>query len=435
MSATAAMNRDPVLNAAVRLVEETFGQCPLRDYAVRFWDGSIWQPAGASASPRFTIVLRHPGALRNLLSGSDLRAGEAYIYDGVDIEGDIEGVFGLADTLLRRDWHLTEKVRAAKLMAHLPTWHPRTEVVHPPQLAGKTHSIDRDRRAVTYHYDISNDFYRLWLDDRMAYSCAYFESRDESLEAAQTNKLDYICRKLRLRAGERLLDFGCGWGSLVIHAAQRYGVNALGITLSRAQAELANERIRQAGLEQRCRVELCDYRDVPANESYDKAVSVGMFEHVGEEVLPQYFERAFRLLRAGGVFLNHGIARAALRRPKRATFISTYVFPDGDLVPISTTLRVAEGVGFEIRDVESLREHYALTLRQWVSRLEKHADEARRVAGEVMFRIFRLYMAGSAHWFATGRNNIYQALMVKPDGATCEFPLTRTDWYARDTGQ
>lgn len=414
----------------MRLVAETFGSCTARNYAVRFWDNSIWQPTSSAGPPRFTIVLRHPGALRYLLSPSDLRAGEAYIYGGIDIEGDVEAAFELADALFGREWRLKDKLHLARLMARFPPWRPPVKVVSQPRISGKAHSIDRDRRAITYHYDISNDFFRLWLDDQMVYSCAYFESPHESLEAAQTNKLDYICRKLRLRPGERLVDVGCGWGQLIMHAARKYGVESLGITLSRAQAELARERIRQSGLESLCHVEVCDYRDLRDEGRYDKAVSVGMFEHVGEEMLAPYFERVFRILRAGGVFLNHGIARAGnLRRRNHPTFVSTYVFPDGDLVPVSKSLRAAESVGFEVRDVESLREQYALTLRQWVDRLEKNAAEAKRLAGDVIFRAFRLYMAGAAHWFATGRNNIYQVLMVKPDGGKCGLPLTRADWY------
>lgn len=298
-------------------------------------------------------------------------------------------------------------------------------------MLGRRHSKARDRRAVTYHYDVPGEFYALWLDQRMVYSCAYFATPDEDLDAAQERKLDLICRKLRLRRGEKLLDIGCGWGRLIIHAARRYGVEALGITLSEPQAELANERIRRAGLEDRCRVEVRDYREIEDWGAYDKLVSVGMFKHVGEARLAVYFSRAYRLLRPGGVFLNHGISRNPGTPERRGpTFISRHVFPDGELVPIGTTLSAAEGRGFEVRDVESPREHYVLTLGHWVRRLEDNAEEARRIVDETTYRVWRLYMSGSAHGFRTGRINVYQALLVRPDRGESGLPLTRADWYA-----
>jgi cyclopropane-fatty-acyl-phospholipid synthase len=298
-------------------------------------------------------------------------------------------------------------------------------------LNGTLHSKERDRQAVDYHYSVSNDFYALWLDRRMVYSCAYFASSDTALDEAQEQKLDYICRKLRLRPGQRFLDIGCGWGGLVIHASSRYGVDALGVTLSQAQADLANERIAQAGLSARCRVEVRDYRDLDKPSGFDRMASVGMFEHVGERMLPQYFRQAWQLLRPGGVFLNHGIAFTQPQPPSRGpTFFDRYVFPDGELVTLSGTLRAAESTGFEVRDVESLREHYWLTLRQWIRRLESRHEEVRRIADEVTFRVWRLYMAAGAHQFASGRTTLYQTLLCKPDRGATELPLTRSDWYA-----
>jgi cyclopropane-fatty-acyl-phospholipid synthase len=227
----------------------------------------------------------------------------------------------------------------------------------------------------------------------------------------------------------RLLDIGCGWGGLVMYAAQHYGVEAYGITLSLLQAELAQKRIAEAGLSERCRVEVRDYRDVNEEHSFDKIVSVGMFEHVGQALLPTYFQQAWHLLRPGGVFLNHGIASVITEPQRESVFNQRYVFPDGELVPISTTLRAAETSGFEVRDVESLREHYALTLRHWVRRLESHADEVRQLTGDVTYRIWRIYMSASIHAFLTGRNNIYQTLLAKPDRGNSHLPLTRADWY------
>jgi cyclopropane-fatty-acyl-phospholipid synthase len=363
---------------------------------------------------------------------TELALAEAYVHDDFDIEGRIEAVFGLADHLLAgRRRGAVERLRFGARLLALPSGKRPHAGRRTARLRGLKHSKARDRQAVAYHYDVSNDFYALWLDERMVYSCAYFASPDEDLEAAQERKLDYVCRKLRLRRGERLLDIGCGWGGLIVHAARRYGVDAVGITLGEPQAELANERIRQAGVAGRCRAEVRDYREIEEWAGYDKLVSVGMFEHVGEAMLPEYFRRAHRLLRPGGVFLNHGISRKRGEPELRGTsFVERYVFPDGELVPISATLRAAEEGGFEVRDVESLREHYALTLGHWVSRLEARHDEARRITDETTYRVWRLYMSGSVHGFETGRLNVYQTLLSKPDRGESRLPLTRDDWYA-----
>ncbi|HYS43343.1 MAG TPA: class I SAM-dependent methyltransferase, partial [Geobacteraceae bacterium] len=279
--------------------------------------------------------------------------------------------------------------------------------------------------------NVSNGFYRIWLDERMVYSCAYFTSPGDSLDMAQERKLDYICRKLRLNEGDRLLDIGCGWGGLVLHAARNYGVYAHGITLSRPQAELAAQRISAAGLTERCRVEVRDYRELAEEGCYDKIASVGMIEHVGQSRLPDYFAGAFRLLRPGGAFLNHGIAaNAGYPLESEHSFISRYVFPDGELIPINRTLDAIETAGFELRDLESLREHYSLTLRHWLKRLEAAVAAAIAASDETTYRIWRLYMAGSAHGFDLGRMNVYQALLIKPDRGSSGLPLTRADWYA-----
>jgi cyclopropane-fatty-acyl-phospholipid synthase len=409
------------------------GSSQQRNFAVRLWDGTTWQPEPESAEPKsFTLVLQHSGALRRMfLPPSELSLGEAYIYNDFDIEGDITAVFPLADQFINRQWGKLAQVRYGKRLLSLPKTSQARSGDAAAKLRGARHSKERDRQAVTYHYDRSNDFYALWLDRRMVYSCAYFATPDDDLDTAQEHKLEYICRKLRLRLGERLLDIGCGWGALVIYAARRYGVEAYGITLSQPQAELAQQRIQQAGLKEHCRVEVRDYRDINEANSFDKIVSVGMFEHVGEKLLPTYFRQAWQLLRPGGVFLNHGIASdTPLQAQQGTSFVSTYVFPDGELVPISSTLRAAELSGFEVRDVESLREHYALTLRHWLRRLETHADEAGKLTSDITYRTWRLYIAGSAYSFQVGRNNIYQALLAKSDGGESCLPLTRADWYA-----
>jgi cyclopropane-fatty-acyl-phospholipid synthase len=403
-----------------------------RDFAISFWDGSEW-PAEIE-SPRFTLVVRHPDALRRMLKGSanDLSISEAYIKGDLDVVGDLEGAMPVANYLTGRSWSAVTVLRIGKHLLRLPRLDRlRRNTRQGAELTGEPHSVERDRQAVSYHYDVSNDFYALWLDKQMVYSCAYFETGDEDLETAQVRKLDYICRKLRLRPGERLLDIGCGWGGLIMHAARNYGVEALGITLSENQAVLARERIERAGLQKRCRVEVRDYRELGQTEGFEKIVSVGMFEHVGESRLPLYFQQAWRLLRPGGVFLNHGIANRPIDpRPKGPNFISRYVFPDGDLVPINATLRYAEEASFEVRDVESLREHYTLTLRHWAQRLQSRRNEALRAVDEATYRVWRLFLPGSAYGFAAGLLNLYQTVLVKPVEGRSGLPLTRQDWYS-----
>jgi cyclopropane-fatty-acyl-phospholipid synthase len=296
---------------------------------------------------------------------------------------------------------------------------------------------------VRSHYDLSNEFYGLWLDQRMVYSCGYFPTGTEDLDGAQTAKLEHICRKLRLRPGETLLDIGCGWGGLAIYAAEHYGVHATGVTLSPEQARLARERVRAAGLQDRVHIEIQDYRDVPHGTTFDKVASVGMLEHVGRAQMGRYFAEARRLTRPGGLFLAHGIVdeyppnvgalseRAARRLWREGAFIDRYIFPDGQLLPIWELGRSAERAGWEVRDLENLREHYARTLRHWVSRLEVHHDEALSLVGETTYRAWRLYMAGSASAFAAGKLGVVQFILSNTTNAgVSELPPTRADIYA-----
>ncbi len=412
-------------------LDEVIGREGGETVGVRLWDGSHWPHDGASRP--VWLALQHPGALRAMfLPGTELALAEAYLYNDFNIQGDIIAVFDLADRLAKSTGGWSKKMSAVRLLLKLPTdSQPRQGQRGPAQLHGRRHTPERDRRAVRYHYDVSNDFYQLWLDRRMVYSCAYFVSEDLDLDAAQEAKLDYTCRKLRLRAGQRLLDVGCGWGGLVIYAAQKYGVQATGITLSQPQAELANRRIQAAGLGGSCRVEVCDYRELDESQPFDALASIGMFEHVGEALLATYFQKALRLLKPGGVFLNHGIARRENEPPApKPNFNDAYVFPDGELTPINRSLHAAEQAGFEVRDVESLREHYARTLRHWVERLEESHEQALEYVDEPTYRVWRLFMSGSSHGFASGRLNLYQTLLVKPraDGGS-GLPMTRSDWY------
>ena len=415
----------------VEFLDALMGDYPKRDFQVRLWDDTIW---GTERQPRFTLLLKHPGALRAMFSSpSELSLGEAYIHDDFDIEGDVEAAFDLSDYLLGQKRSLRLSFDLKERREKLPkSDRPRADL-HPIEFGGRVHSKGRDRQTIHYHYDLPAEFYALWLDPRMVYSCAYFSKPEEDLDSAQVRKLDYICRKLRLSPGERLLDIGCGWGALIIHAAAHYGVECVGITLSVPQAEVARKRVRAAGLNDLCRVEVSDYRDINHDQQYDRIASVGMFEHVGEALLPEYFDQAWDLLRPGGAFLNHGIAYSATYRRRGPSFTDRYVFPDGEPVPISTSLRAAELSGFELRDVESLREHYALTLHHWVQRLEAHRQEACRITDDTTYRIWRLYMAGSAHGFCSGRLNVYQTLFAKPVRGHSGLPLTRADWYPVQT--
>lgn len=414
----------------LQLLEELFLTESLKGIQVRLWDGDLWPENGETTT---TLVLNHPGALRAMfLPGTEVGMAEAYLYDDIDFEGNIEAIFGLAGSIANEIRSLAKKIKLLNLLKQLPVIPSRPVTQRgPARLKGKPHSIKRDRQAAHYHYDISNDFYSLWLDPDMVYSCGYFSNADDTIETAQAKKLNYICKKLRLQPGQRLLDIGCGWGGLVICAAQNSGVTATGVTLSQPQADYANQRIAELGLSNSCKVLLMDYREILEEKTYDSIVSVGMFEHVGAALLKPYFEKVYRLLKPCGLFLNHGISTTNTTQSLgRNSFSDTYVFPDGELVPIQETIARAENAGFETRDVESLREHYVLTLRQWVERLEKNHASVLRHVDEHTYRVWRLYMAGSIHGFKTGRLNVYQSLFVRSDDqGNTGLPLSRIDWY------
>jgi cyclopropane-fatty-acyl-phospholipid synthase len=292
---------------------------------------------------------------------------------------------------------------------------------------------EHDAEAIAFHYDVSNDFYALFLDRRMVYTCAYYRRPDGDLDQAQEDKLDLVCRKLRLKAGERLLDIGCGWGSLVMWAAKHYGVTARGVTLSRAQADYAADAIQRAGLEDRARVDFLDYRDLPGDLRFDKVAAVGVIEHIGIPNYASYFARVHELLAPGGLFLNHGITRyKQWRRSSQTEFLERHVFPNGQMDDVSHILDVLERASFEILDVESLRAHYARTTQQWVERLQANAERARALVGERTYRTWIAYLASSAVGFTSGTLGLYQVVAARPDPAQREaVPATREDIYAR----
>ena len=445
-----ALSAKPATRGVVGFPQDLF-PAP-RAYSVELWDGS---DLPATEAAKFRLVLQHPAALRRMITPPlELSLGEAYIYGDMDIRGDLFSADQLIDQLAGRTFTAGEALRLLRQALALPTGGPPRAVGRgPARLYGRRHSRVRDRAAIQFHYDVGNDFYSLWLDRNLQYSCAYFAADSDDLDTAQVRKMDHICRKLRLQPGERLLDIGCGWGRLALHAAQHYGVQVLGVTLSQQQWAHAESWVERLGLRHRVRFELKDYRDLQ-EVPFDKVVSIGMFEHVGRDHLPEYFAKAHRLLGPGGLFLNHGISRRAAldriplgpqgsrppawRRWTEAwllgpgSFSQRYVFPDSELVPVSEANLAAEKAGFEVRDVENLREHYALTLRRWVGRLEARGEDARRASDEITFRTWRLFLAAAALGFERGQISVNQTLLSKPDRGQARLPLTRAHLYSGD---
>jgi cyclopropane-fatty-acyl-phospholipid synthase len=399
-------HRTTTLDIYHRLIKASRQPAP----RLELWNGEWHGPAEAPS----TLVLRHPGAIRSLvLPGTDLTAGESYIYDDIDIEGDILHALRFASGLEGLPPLSAPALRVAALALKLPSDLRRLHHSR-PSIRGRLHTPLRDRTVVSHHYDTGNEFFATFLGETMVYSCAYFLDEDESLGTAQIRKLDVICRKLELSPGDRLLDVGCGWGSMVIHAARRHGVRATGITLSHEQAEFARQRVSEAGLEDQVEVLVRDYREMAGE--FDAISSIGMVEHVGRQQLPEYFQVMRRLLAPGGLFLNHGIVdrRDTPPRRRRRGFVGTYVFPDGDLLPLATIVNSAEEVGFETRDIEAMRRSYVLTLERWVKALESSREKAIAASSQTTYRIWRLYLAGSAVAFDLGAIGVHQSLLSDP---------------------
>ena len=418
-------------DALTRSVLTTLAADSPGPFAARLWDGSA--AAWGDGPPAFTLVLKHPGALRAmLLAKNKMSVGESYVFDDYDIEGDVLAFAGwlgfVFDRAERRRGY--DNLKIAWDLAGLPDRKnprdPRREIA--PTAGG--HQGDREREAIAYSYDLPGEYYQLFLDPNMQYTCGYFAAADGSLEDAQRGKMDHVCRKLRLKPGDRLLDIGCGWGGLVLHAAKNYGVEAVGITLAAEQAAWARRSVAAAGLSDRVRVEVCDYHDFKAPGAFDKAVSVGMGEAVRPENLLAYLSVVHDSLKPGGAFLYHVITlRANTPYPVWTEFSDKYVFPNGRLHTLADAVRAGGAAGFEVRDVENLREHYSLTLRHWVRRLEARRADAVRLTDEVTYRIYRLYMAGATIGFDSGVYELIQTLFVRPDAGRAGLPLTRADWY------
>jgi len=438
------MAKDRTVAGRLRTVFEALGiDLPI---ALRGWDGSRSGPTDAPA-----LVIRHPRALRRLLwQPNQLGLGRAWVAGELSIEGDLYQALHRLDSILTMPAgdapKPTEALRSGVLRDLVALGAIGPQPAPPPEearLSGTRHSLRRDRRAISHHYDVGNDFYRIVLGETMVYSCAYWTSDAPSygIDDAQRDKLALICRKLALEPGMRLLDVGCGWGSLAIHAAREHGVSVLGLTISQEQADLARKRVAEAGLAGQVEVRLQDYRGVD-DGPFDAIASIGMAEHVGVAAYSEYASILFGQLRRGGRLLNHQIAehptvppapppsRSVFARQPAPSFIEAYVFPDGELAPLGTTVNLLEGAGFEVRDVESLREHYARTLRAWVENLDANWSSAVRSSSPGRARVWRLYMAGSAVSFEAGRIGVNQVLAVKPDAdGRSGLPPTRV-WLA-----
>ncbi len=395
-----------------RLRDRVVGEHP--PLRLIFWDGEVFDFAG---QPRVTITLRTPRLMRYFLTGDIARLGRAYVEGEIDVEGRLHDVLQIGIALAER----LGKSSPLRVLA---------------RLVGRRHghSVAGDAAAVRYHYDVSNDFYSLWLDRNMVYSCAYFETGEEDLDTAQEQKLEHICRKLRLRSRERLLDIGCGWGGLLCWAAQRYGIEGVGITLSDQQFGYARERVAALGLTRQVEIRRQDYREVPGQGLYDKIVSIGMYEHVGIANLPAYFGAIARLLRPGGIALNHGITTTdrdgQAQGPPGGEFIDRLVFPGGEVPHISRVLYEIAGTGLELLDIEDLRPHYPPTLLHWTRRLEAERDKAVKAAGVQRYRIWRMYMPAMAYAFDRGWLSVYQVLAQKNRAdLMAPRPLTRSYQY------
>ena len=410
------------------LVGAIFGtEPPVR---LRFWDGS---ELGVDEAPG-TIEVRSPEAVRQILwAPGELGLARAFVTGDLEVDGDVLEALRLLQAAVPRRPRFSPALLRAATSAAKELDVLRGPVPAPPEEAhprGLRHSRWRDRQAVSHHYDVGNDFYRLVLGPSMTYSCARFTEPTMTLEEAQAAKHELVCRKLGLheRPGARLLDIGCGWGSMALHAATRHGATVVGVTVSQEQADLARKRVADAGVTGRVEIRLQDYRDVD-DGPFDAVSSIGMFEHVGAERAGEYFAGIRSLLGPRGRLLNHAISSTGGSRQVGSTFIGRYVFPDGHLIDVGDVVLGMERAGFEVRDVESLREHYARTLRCWIANLQEAWDDAVALVGERRARVWLLYMAGSAVGFDDGGISVHQVLGVVPDGdGSSGMPPSRIGW-------
>jgi cyclopropane-fatty-acyl-phospholipid synthase len=425
--------------AAARKIFEYVGEIINVRFSIRLWDGSII-PLGKNVDPEFFIAINGPGVIGALLRRPTYEnLLLQYINGSVDIHGDLIDFVAVARK--KRPTKKLKKINKFFLLRQalplLLSFSEKTSVQHeyPYDEVGRKESRRDNKKFIQFHYDISNNFYALFLGDEMQYSCGYFTDPDNSLDQAQYDKLDIICRKLRLKPEEKLLDIGCGWGGLICHAAQNYGVKAHGVTLSQKQFDYTAAKIKRLGIEDRVTVELRDYSTLEG--TYDKIASIGMFEHIGLANMPKYFQKINSLLRDRGILLNHGISRHAKPTRRAARKISPerrlllkYIFPGSELDNVGHTIDLLEINGFEVHDVEALREHYALTTRHWYKRLMARKEEAINFVGIEKFRIWALYLAGVSIGFTDGSIHICQIVATKHSAKGASgLPFTRADLY------
>jgi cyclopropane-fatty-acyl-phospholipid synthase len=374
------------------------------------WDGQQ-HDFGSFAAPAVTLHVKSATALPYLLEPSLDNLGEAYVKGKIDIEGKLSDIINISYGLAK------STVTSAGKLARVRRYFNHTKA--------------SDKKAIQYHYDVSNEFYQLWLDENMVYSCAYFENGDEDLATAQIKKIDHILTKIQLQPGQRLLDIGCGWGALVLRAAQKFGAQCVGVTLSQNQFDLATKRVKDAGLEGKIEIRLQDYRDIQGQ--FDRITSVGMFEHVGRKNLPGYFRKVHDLLTDDGIAMNHGITSTDFNSGETALgggeFIDRYVFPDGELPHIGLALQSLQEGGLEAVDVESLRRHYARTLDIWAENFEARSEQAKKLVDDEKFRIWRVYLAGCAYAFENDDVSIYQIVCRKAGRSAKTLPWSRRYIY------
>lgn len=397
-----------------KIVDQLKAQQPI-PLRFKLWDG---RTLDLGPRPRVSIAFPRASALRYFVWPDLAKLGEAYVEGRIQVEGSLKDIFEVGEMYARKVARLSKLAGIRQVVGH---------------------SRARDKKAIQYHYDVSNEFYGLFLDREMVYSCAYFRSESDSLDQAQEQKLDHILNKLQLKPGETFLDIGCGWGALILRAVKKYGATATGITLSQNQYDYVSQRIRDEGLEGRCEVRLQDYRDVPGEKVYDKIASIGMFEHVGLRNLRLYFAKLRELLKDGGLVLNHGITSVDPKSRNvglgAGEFIGRYVFPHGELPHISLVLAEMGYARLDTTDVESLRQHYARTTGIWAQRLEQQRERAIEIAGDKRYRIWSIYLQGCSYGFAQGWMTIYQVLACKQGGPRHNpLPLTREYMYRDAAG-
>lgn len=428
---------DKRLAAAKRVIEQIGQQLDI-DASVRLWDGSR-HPLGRNVTSDLSIAINSPGALTSMMRWPSLdRLIRHYAHGRIDVEGG--SILELGERLSGKETRKQLKkinklvlLREAAPLLFGPSDSPNASRGYEGDEVGIHKSNRDDKRYIQFHYDVSNDFYRLFLDEAMIYTCAYFTNWSNSIDQAQQDKLEMICRKLRLKAGDRLLDIGCGWGGLICYAAQHYNVQAVGVTLSQEQYDLAKETIASLDLADRVEVRLQNYLDI--NESFDKISSIGMYEAIGVKAYPTYFRKIRSLLAEDGLFLNHGITRRGKRkkagfakRPEQRALLK-YIFPGGELDDIGNTVQHMEIAGFEVHDVEGWREHYELTTKHWCERLTARQEEAIAIVGPETYRIWVAYLAGCSLAFKRGSARIFQTVASKSAKGGSPLPPTRSDLY------